>query len=50
VNEWELYDLQTDPQEQRIIRSTTSENGTDERKAIQIQDQYDDHEPTGELH
>ncbi len=53
VNEWELYDLKTDPQEQRnLIRSAAHQKILAEIKQelLRLRDQYDDHETAGELH
>jgi arylsulfatase A-like enzyme len=52
-NEWELYDLKTDPMEQKnIIRSSQHQKILQQMKAqlLKLRDQYDDHEPAGELH
>jgi len=53
VNEWELYDLKTDPVEQHnLIHSAAHQKiflqMKDELK--RLRDLYDDHEPAGELH
>ncbi|HEX6432457.1 MAG TPA: sulfatase [Niastella sp.] len=53
VNEWELYDLQTDRQEQKnLIHSSKHQSlVTQLKKELQqLRDAYDDHEPAGELH
>jgi arylsulfatase A-like enzyme len=53
VNEWELYDLKTDPQEQNnLIRSATYQKIFLQMKneLMKLRDQYDDHETAGELH
>lgn len=53
VNEWELYDLKTDPQEQKnLVRSAAHQKILLEMKEElkKLRDQYDDHEPAGELH
>ncbi len=53
VNEWELYDLKTDPQEQKnLIKSAIHQKVFQQMKAelIKLRDQYDDHEAAGELH
>ena len=53
VNEWELYDLKTDPQEQKnLIRSTAHQKIFLQMKGelIKLRDKYDDHETAGELH
>lgn len=52
VNEWELYDLKTDPQEQKnLIRSSAHQKILLRMKdeLLKLRDQYDDHEPAGEL-
>lgn len=52
VNEWELYDLQKDPAEQKnLIRSANHQKLIQQlRLELQkLRDQYDDHEPAGEL-
>lgn len=53
VNEWELYDLLKDPQEQKnLIRSAAHQKILADMKQelLKLRDQYDDHEPAGELH
>jgi arylsulfatase A-like enzyme len=53
VNEWELYDLQTDPQElHNLIRSPKQQPlVTQLKKELdKLRNEYDDHEPAGELH
>ncbi len=53
VNEWELYDLKTDPQEQKnLIRSAIHQKVLAQMKEelLKLRDKYDDHEPAGELH
>jgi len=53
VNEWELYDLKTDPQEQHnLARSAAHQKIVAQMKAelLKLRDQYDDHEEAGELH
>ena len=53
VNEWELYDLKTDPAEQRnVIRLPNYQKIFFQMKdqLIKLRDLYDDHEPAGELH
>jgi arylsulfatase A-like enzyme len=53
VGEWELYDLQKDPGEQKnLVGSRSHQKILQELKAelIKLRDQYDDHEPAGELH
>ena len=52
VNEWELYDLKKDPQEQtNLIRSAVHRKILLQLKTdlLKLRDQYDDHEPAGEL-
>ena len=52
VNEWELYDLKNDPQEQKnLIRSAAHQKILLQLKTdlLKLRDQYDDHEPAGEL-
>ncbi|HEX5654348.1 MAG TPA: sulfatase [Chitinophagaceae bacterium] len=52
VGEWEFYDLQKDPGEQKnLIGSRSHQKIIQELKAelIRLRDQYDDHEPAGEL-
>jgi arylsulfatase A-like enzyme len=52
VNEWELYDLLTDPAEQRnLIRSARHQGTINQLKTElkKLRDLYDDHEPAGEL-
>ncbi len=53
VNEWELYDLKTDPQEQKnLIHSASHQKIVAQMKEelAKLRDHYDDHEPAGELH
>ncbi|WP_205508525.1 sulfatase family protein [Longitalea arenae] len=53
VKEWELYDLQTDPQEQKnLINSSQHQSLVNQlKKELQkLRDEYDDHEPAGDLH
>ena len=53
VNEWEFYDLKTDPQElNNLIRSPQHQRMVLQLKAelMKLRNQYDDHEPAGELH
>lgn len=53
VNEWEFYDLQKDPAEQtNLIRSAAQQKNIQQLKKelLRLRDQYDDHEPAGELH
>lgn len=52
VNEWELYDLLYDPAEQKnLIRSANHRGIINQLKTElnKLRDQYDDHEPAGEL-
>jgi arylsulfatase A-like enzyme len=53
VNEWEFYDLQLDPGEQKNLVNEKSQQQTIQqlKKELQkLRDKYDDHEPAGELH
>jgi len=53
VNEWELYDLKTDPQEQKnLIKLPAYQKIFLQMKEelLKLRDQYDDHEAAGELH
>ena len=53
VNEWELYDLREDPQEQHnLIRSANYQKILLQMKSelMKLRDLYDDHETAGELH
>ena len=53
VNEWELYDLQKDPSEQKnIIKSASHQQVIVQLKAElkKLRDLYDDHEVAGDLH
>jgi arylsulfatase A-like enzyme len=53
VNEWEFYDLQKDPAEQsNLIKSAAHQKSIQQLKKelIRLREQYDDHEPAGELH
>jgi arylsulfatase A-like enzyme len=52
VNEWELYDLRTDPSEQHnLIHSASYQTILRQMKdeLIKLRDVYDDHEPAGGL-
>jgi arylsulfatase A-like enzyme len=52
VNEWELYDLKNDPTEQQnLIHSPAYQKIFLQMKSrlIKLRDQYDDHEPAGDL-
>jgi len=53
VNEWELYDLKTDPQEQKnLIKSPLHQKTLSQMKneLLRLRNQYDDHEKAGELY
>ena len=52
VNEWELYDLKTDPDEQKnLIKSAAHQKIFLQMKneLLKLRNQYDDHEQAGEL-
>ena len=52
VNEWEFYDLQKDPGEQRNLINSTGyrkEVDTLKKELDRLRSLYDDHEPAGEL-
>jgi arylsulfatase A-like enzyme len=52
ANEWELYDLKTDPAEQHNLISLPKYQATINKLKIELnklRDLYDDHEPAGEL-
>jgi hypothetical protein len=52
VNEWELYDMKKDPNEQQnLIHSPAHQKIILQLKneLIKLRDLYDDHEPAGEL-
>jgi arylsulfatase A-like enzyme len=52
VNEWELYDLKTDPAEQKnLIHSASHQKIIQDLKKqlANLRNLYDDHEPAGEL-
>ncbi len=52
LDEWELYDLQEDPHEQKnLVRSASHKQILKEMKdnVRQLRNEYDDHEPAGEL-
>ena len=52
VNEWELYDLKADPNEQKnLINSAKHQKTVAQLKSElnKLRDQYNDHEPAGEL-
>jgi hypothetical protein len=53
INEWELYDLKKDPQEQKnLIKSAAHQKIVVQMKneLLKLRNQYDDHEEAGELH
>lgn len=53
VNEWELYDLKSDPQElKNLIKSVAHQKIILQMKKelLKLRNQYDDHETAGELH
>jgi arylsulfatase A-like enzyme len=53
INEWELYDLKTDPTEQQnLVKSTKYQKILLQMKEelLKLRNQYDDHEPAGVLH
>jgi arylsulfatase A-like enzyme len=53
INEWELYDLKTDPQEQKNLAASARHRKIllkMKKELLKIRDKYDDHEPAGELH
>jgi arylsulfatase A-like enzyme len=53
VNEWELYDLEEDPDEQHNLihdAAYTKVIVKMKEELLKLRDQYDDHEPAGELH
>lgn len=53
VNEWELYDLKSDPNEQKNLINNMAYAKTVfelKKELINLRNQYDDHEPAGELH
>jgi arylsulfatase A-like enzyme len=53
VNEWELYDLKKDPQEQQnLIRSPAHRQIIQQLKSkiTALRNQYDDHDAAGDLH
>jgi arylsulfatase A-like enzyme len=52
VNEWELYDLKKDPAEQHNLIKSPTHQATIKQLKVELKklrDQYDDHEPAGEL-
>ena len=52
VNEWQLFDLQKDPMEQKnlVLAKTYQEILVQMKKELlRLRDVYDDHEPAGEL-
>ena len=53
MNEWELYDLKNDPQEQiNLIKQEKFKNlfAQMKKELIDLGKYYDDHEVAGELH
>jgi arylsulfatase A-like enzyme len=53
VNEWELYDLKKDPDEQKNLAHYPAHQKIMaglKSELKKLRDQYDDHEPAGELH
>jgi arylsulfatase A-like enzyme len=53
INEWEMYDLKTDPTEQRNLISSAAHQkifAHMKEELLKLRNQYDDHEPAGELH
>lgn len=53
VNEWEFYDMKTDPHEQKnLINSPAHRSVIQKMKAdlLNLRNKYDDHETAGELH
>lgn len=53
VKEWELYDLEKDPQEQKNLISSPKHQSMIKLMKVELDDLrnlYDDHEPAGELH
>jgi hypothetical protein len=52
VNEWELYDLKTDPTEQHNVIHSAAYHAIFlqmKEELKKLRDLYDDHEPAGEL-
>ncbi len=52
LNEWELYDLQTDPRELKNLATSPRHKAIFQQMKdtlLQLRDKYDDHEPAGEL-
>lgn len=52
VNEWELYDLKTDPQEQHNLIASPAQQRIIlqmKKELLNLRDKYDDHEKAGEL-
>ena len=52
VNEWELYDLNNDPAEQKNLAASTVHKPVLQQmksELLKLRDKYDDHEPAGEL-
>jgi arylsulfatase A-like enzyme len=53
LQEWELYDLQTDPQERKNLVASSKHAAilaSMKDTLNKLRQQYDDHEPAGELH
>ena len=53
VNEWELYDLKMDPQEQKNLIKLAAHQTVFlkmKEELLKLRNQYDDHEAAGELH
>jgi hypothetical protein len=52
VGEWELYDLKSDPGEQKNLVNNTAYRDVIKKmkkELLQLRDRYNDHEPAGEL-
>lgn len=53
VNEWELYDLKTDPKEQKNLANSPAHQKIRQqmkKELLKLRDKYDDHETAGELY
>jgi arylsulfatase A-like enzyme len=53
VNEWELYDLKKDPQEQKNLAGSAAHQkilNELKKELLKLRDLYDDHEKAGEIH
>ena len=53
VNEWQLYDLQKDPRELNNLAGQSQHTNLllqMKQQLLKARDEYDDHEPAGELH